>query len=348
MVYAGLDLHKEFSVITIVDAQGREMLKQKKFPNNGEIVELFQGFDQPVVAMEATRAWYWLYDLLEDSGIEVKLSHPLKTKAIASARIKNDKIDSKVLAHLLRTDLLPLSYVPKRDVRMQRQLLRYHASLVRIQTGIKNRIHTILAKNNITHSFSDLFGKQGKEFLRSLPLPEIYQMALDGYLSVLYELEQQTKAANKRIMGSVRGDEDAKLLMTIPGVGYYSALLIKSEIGDINRFPSAKQLCSYAGLIPSTYSSGNTTFHGHITKQGSRWLRWILAEAVGHCVSRPGHLYQFYRKLATRKGEKIAKVATERKLLEWIYHMLKERRTFQDTEEIADAWGKPVWVTGLR
>ena len=169
MVYAGLDLHKEFSVITIADAQGREMLKQKKFPNNGEIVELLKGFDQPVVAMEATRAWYWLYNLLENSGIEVKLSHPLKTKTIATARIKNDKVDSKVLAHLLRTDLLPLSYVSKQDVRMQRQLLRYRASLVRIQTRIKNKIHAILAKNNITHNFSDLFGKQGKEFLRSPP-----------------------------------------------------------------------------------------------------------------------------------------------------------------------------------
>jgi len=142
-----------------------------------------------------------------------------------------------------------------------------------------------LAKNNITHDFSDLFGKEGKDFLCSLPLPEIYRMALDGYLSVLDQLEQQIKVVNKKIAVSAKDDEDARLLVAIPGVGYYSALLIKSEIGDINRFPSAKQLCSYAGLIPSTYSSGNTTFHGHITKQGSRWLRWILAEAIGHCVA---------------------------------------------------------------
>ncbi len=121
-----------------------------------------------------------------------------------------------------------------------------------------------------------------------------------------------------------KDDEDARLLITIPGIDYYSALLIKSKIGDVNRFPSAKQLCSYSGLVPSTYSSGNTTFHGHITKQGSRWLRWILAEAIGHCVKKPGHLKEFYWKLARRKGEKIAKVAIERKLLEWIYHMLKE------------------------
>lgn len=287
-----------------------------------------------------------VYDLLEENGIQVKLSHPLKTKAIASAKIKNDKIDSKVLAHLLRADLLPLSYVPHRDVRMQWELLRYRASLVRIQTGLKNRVHAILAKNNIANDFSDLFGKQGKDFLTSLSLPEIYRMALDGYLSILAELEQQIKGVNKRMVVSAESDQEARLLTTIPGVGYYSALLIKSEIGDIHRFPSAKQLCSYAGLIPSTYSSGNATFHGHITKQGSRWLRWILAEAMGHCVAKAGHLQRFYQRLCRRKGEKIAKVASERKLLEWIYHMLKEKRTFQDMEKIASALGRPASVTG--
>ena len=269
MIYAGLDLHKNFSVIAAMDAQGKEMVRQKRIANNGEIVEFLERLGEPVtVAMEATRGWYWLYDLLEENGMEVKLSHPLKTKAIASAKIKNDKIDSRVLAHLLRADLLPLSYVPEKSIRMQRELLRYRASLVRIQTGMKNRIHAILAKNNITHDFSDLFGKQGKGFLCSLSVPQIHRMALDGYLSVLVELEQQIKAVSKTIVLSAKDDEDARLLVTIPGVGYYGALLIKSEIGDINRFPSAKQLCSYAGLIPSTYSSGNTTFHGHITKQG--------------------------------------------------------------------------------
>jgi transposase len=284
MLYADLDLHKRFSVITVMDAQGKEMVK-KKLPNNGEIEEFFQGFDEPMaVAMESTRSWYWLYDLLEENGIEVKLSHPLKTKAIASAKIKNDKIDSQILAYLLRADLLPLSYVPAKSIRMQRELLRYRASLVKIQTGVKNRVHVILAKNNIIPSFSDLFGKQGRLFLSSLSLHEVYQMALDGYLSVMDELEREIKAVDERIVVSSEDDEDVRLLMTIPGVGYHNALLIKSEIGDINRFPGAKQLCSYAGLIPSTYSSGNTTFHGHITKQGSKWLRWTLAQAITHCT----------------------------------------------------------------
>jgi len=347
MIYAGLDLHKKFSVITAMNSEGKELIKQRKFPNNGEIVELFQGLGESVeVAVEATRSWYWLYDLLEANGIEVKLSHPFKTKAIASARIKNDKIDSKVLAHLLRADLLPLSYVPETHIRMQRELLRYRASLVRIQTGIKNRVHAILAKNNVNHEFSDLFGKQGMTFLQALSLPEMQRVALDGYLSVLEVIGKQIKAANKRITALANEDEGAMLLTTIPGVGYYSALLIQSEIGDISRFPSAKQLCSFAGIIPSTYASGDKIFHGHIIKQGSKWLRWILTEAVEHCVKKPGHLGRFYYRMERRKGKKIAKVATERKLLQWIYHMLKETRTFHEMEKIAESWGEPVVLSG--
>jgi len=108
--------------------------------------------------------------------------------------------------------------------------------------------------------------------------------------------------ASKKVQQLAEDDQDSMLLMTIPGVGYYSALLIKSEIGDVKRFPSAKQLCSYAGLVPSTYASGNVCYHGHITKQGSRWLRWILIEAAIHAVKRPGALRRFYFKVERKKG----------------------------------------------
>ena len=210
-------------------------------------------------------------------------------------------------------------------MRLNRELLRYRASLVKIQTGIKNKIHTILAKNNIGHGYSDLFGKEGTAFLHSLSLPQNYKMALEGYLSVLDNVRQEIGIASKRVQQLAEEDRDSMLLMTIPGMGYYSALLTKSEIGDVRRFPSAKQLCSYAGLVPSTYASGNACYHGHITKQGSRWLRWILIEAAIHAVKRPGPLRRFYFKVERKKGGQIAKVATARKLLEWIYHIYGSR-----------------------
>jgi len=340
MLYTGLDLHRSFSYITTMDDKGY-IVGQKKLPSNGEIVDFLKEFDESMeVAIEATPSWYWLYDCLEDEGFKVKLSHPLKTKAIAYAKVKTDKVDSATLAHLLRSDLLPLSYVPEKPIRLNRELLRYRASLVKVQTGIKNKIHTILAKNNITHGYSDLFGKEGMAFLHSLSLPENYKIALEGYLSILEAVRREIQVASRKVQVLAQEDQDAMLLMTIPGVGYYSALLIRSEIGDVKRFPSAKQLCSYAGLVPSTYASGNTCYHGHITKQGSRWLRWILIEAAIHVVKRTGPLRRFYYKVERKKGGKVAKVATARKLLEWIYHMLRDGKTFKEMEGLTEYQSK--------
>jgi len=197
MLYTGLDLHRSYSYITTMNDKG-EIMGQKKLPTNGEVVEFLKAFDETMeVAIEATPSWYWLYDRLEEEGFDVKLSHPLKTKAIAYAKVKTDKVDSVTLAHLLRSNLLPLSYVPEKPVRLNRELLRYRASLVKIQTGIKNKIHTILAKNNISHGYSDLFGKEGMAFLYSLPLPENYRMALEGYLSVLDTVRREIRIVSK-------------------------------------------------------------------------------------------------------------------------------------------------------
>ena len=242
MLYTGLDYHKSFSCITTMDERG-EVVAQKKLPSNGEVADFLKGFEDSVeVAVEAGPSWYWLYDYLEEEGFGVKLSHPLRTKAIASAKVKTDKVDSATPAHLLTSDLLPLSYVPEKPVRLNREILRYRAILVKIQTGTKNKVHTILAKNNITHSYTDLFGKAGMSLLHSLSLPENYKTALEGYLTVLGTVRQEIKSASKRVQQLAEEDGDSRLLMTIPGVGYDGALLIKSEIGDVNRFPSAKQL----------------------------------------------------------------------------------------------------------
>lgn len=174
----------------------------------------------------------------------------------------------------------------------------------------------------------------------------MYKGALQGYLAVLATLEGEIARAKREIKVSAQEDKEARLLMSIPGVAYYSALLIRSEIGEVGRFPSAKQLCSYAGLVPSTHASGNTVYYGHITKQGSGYLRWILLEATMHAIQRPGPLQDFYRRVERRKGQKVARVATARKLLEWIYQMLKEGKTFEEVERIAAGKGEPVITHG--
>ena len=122
----------------MIDTKGCELAKQKKLPKNGGITKLLRGTNQQVaVAIEATHGWYWPYALLQNNEIEAKFSHPLKTKVVASAKVKNDKVDSRILARLLHADFRPLSYVPAISVQIQTEFLRYPASLIRIQTLTK-------------------------------------------------------------------------------------------------------------------------------------------------------------------------------------------------------------------
>lgn len=331
MLHAGIDMHKKFSVATVVDDAGEEIVRGRRLENNEEeIRRFFDEFDaEMTVVLEAGPSWQWMCDLLDELGLENKLCHPLKTKAIATAKIKTDKLDSKILAHLCRMDFIPEAHKADRDTRHLRELLRYRASLVRMRASSKNRVHSLLAKLNVKHPYSDLFGKEGTRFLRELTLPTAYQNSLDGHMKIIGTLSAEVKKAEKRIDGAYKESPEAQLLSTIPGVGPLLALTIASEIDDIDRFHSAKNLASYSGLIPSTSQSGGHAHHGKITKQGSVWLRWALAEAVIHTVRYPGPLMDFYQKLERRKGKKAARVAAARKLCTYIYHMLKEKKDYQ-------------------
>ena len=193
-MYVGLDVHKRVCYGTMMDEKGL-VVKRGKFRNDPEGLEEFMdGLDGALVAMEAGYCWQPLYDALEKSGHDVRLAHPLKVKAIAQAKVKIDKIDSKTLAHLLRAGLLPESYVPPRDIRELRDRVRRRAFLVRIRTMLKNRIHAELAKRNIRLGVP-LLTREGTALLRSLGLE-----AVDQLLSVMDVLDGQITA----ISGSLR------------------------------------------------------------------------------------------------------------------------------------------------
>lgn len=328
MLYCGVDLHKHSSYVTVMNEQG-QISKQTKLRNT-ELRNFFSSLnDASSVAIESTNNWYHFYELIEDVVDDISLAHPYKTKAIAEAKIKTDKIDSTILAHLLRTELLPKSYIPPQETRDLREILRYRASLVRLRTQVKNKIHALLLKNGIAHQFSDLFGKQGIQFLKELSLREAYQLSLNGYLKALDNLSLLIKEVSKVIDNLAKESEDVQLLMTIPGIGAYSAMLIKSEVGDISRFYSSKHFSSYCGLVPSTSSSADRTFHGSIGHLGAKYLRWILIEAANKPHLYKGHLYEFYQRIKYKKGHPKAVVALARKLSVIVYFILKNKTTFE-------------------
>ncbi len=328
MQYVGLDISKKTCYATVMTKDGK-ITKQEKFLNSIEELDKFLEMlaTNASIVMEASQ-WEYLYDHIENKGFNVKLADPAKTKAIADAKIKTDKLDSEMLANLLRANLIAESYIPPKHIRELRNLVRHRAYLVRQRVGLKNQVHALLTKEGIDTPFTDLFGSNGMQFLKQLELKESHQFALNNYLELINHYNLLIDKTSKRIESIGKDIPDIQLLTTIPGIGSYSAMLLIAEIGDINRFPSAKKLCSYAGLVPSTHQSGGVEYHGHITKRGSTWMRWVLIQATHIAVRQDNYLQRFYYRIAKRKGGKIAIVATARKMLAVVYHMLKTKKEF--------------------
>lgn len=305
MLYIGMDLHKNTSTFAVKDKEGN-LIDSDKLPTEPSAIKgyLKRFNDDLSLVMEPVSQWHFYVDLLQKMGIDVHLANPLKVKAIASARVKTDKIDASVLCDLLRSNLLPEAYFASPEVRFWKEMVRFRASLIHLRTQVKNKIHSILFKNGLRHPFSNLFGVAGKKWLLSLDLKEEFQFNLKRYLELIDALDKLIEEADQRIEETVQNHQQAKLLTSIPGISYVSGLTIMAEIGDISRFPSSKQLQGYAGLVPSTYASGERIAHGRITKQGSRWLRWTMIEIAQRqllCRKKPGFGW-YYQRIKQRKG----------------------------------------------
>lgn len=346
--YAGLDLHKSMSVLVVKDAEGH-LVRQGRVPNDLVALQQFFGGcqDQPVtVALEATTNYAWMYDTLESLGHTVKLAHPLKVRAIASARIKTDRIDAGILCDLLRSDLLPTSYVPPLPVRALREILRHRMRLVHDRVQVKNRLTTVLTKVNLSAPGTDSFGVKGRQWLATVSLPPMLAWQRDDGLAQLASLTQQITRIDRELRRLARTEPQVPCLTAIPGIGIFSALLILAEIGDIARFPSAKQLVSYAGLAPGIYQSAGTRHGRGITRQGSRYLRWIMVEDAQHAIRRPGPLRVTYNRLRPGKGHGKALVAVARKLLVGIYAVLHDGETFCPAKLFIQTSEEPAKGTG--
>jgi len=322
--WVGVDLHRRRSQIAIIDEQG-ELTLQRRVPTGREtILELLGDPDGTHVALEATYGWEWLAELLEEAGFDVHLAHPLRTRAIAAARVKTDAVDARTLAHLLRTGLLPEAYIAPPELRDLRDLLRHRATLVHLRTSIKNRVHALLARQGILPEHADLFGKTGREFLASVQLPDGPRRRLDSLLGLICDFDREITDTTSEIDARARTDARVKLLCQIRGIGRYTAMLIIAEIGEVKRFPTAKHLCQWAGLTPTIRSSDGKARLGHISRQGSTILRWALTEAAQHTPTGGGPLRAQYERIAKRRGSKIAKVAVARQILTLCYYGLRD------------------------
>lgn len=333
-VYVGIDVHKKFCQAALMNNDGR-ILREFRFDNTIEgassLLGLARSIDPQVKAVVEPSANYWIriYDKLEDEGVEVKLSNPLRTKAIAEAKVKTDKLDAKTLAYLLRGDLVAESYVPTRKNRDRRALIRHRASLTRMRVEVKNRIHALLDKHELSYEYTDLFGKQGLEWLRNLQLPTPDQQILHSNLQVLDTLSEQAQNMDIQIAKDAATEDQAKLLMTMPGVDYYAAMILLSEIGDVKRFASPEKLVSWVGLASQVHQSGETHWTGHITRKGSKRARWILGQCAQSARQHDPRMREFYMRIERKHGSSKAIVAVARKMLSIMHVMLTRNEPYR-------------------
>lgn len=334
MYFIGVDYHKQVSVMTVLDEEGQELRNGRVLNLRSHVERFLEPYRPFKAVLEAGRASYVMADLLRELGGEVKLANPLQVKAIAHARIKTDKRDSRTLAQLLRADLIPEVYQRGEWNRRAQRVMRMRAYWVRKQTEVRNKIRALLAQQReevrleVEKRDAGLFRPDGLEFLRQLALEGPDKLVLEDLVQGHREIQAHVKVTDGLVKALYGELEEAARIDTVPGFARTLSVLVAVEIADIRRFPRPADLHSYAGVIPSTHASGNRTFHGHITKQGSAWLRWAVVEAVYPAIKKDLALRVLYKRLARRKGPNVAKTAVARRLLTIIYRVLSERRDY--------------------
>jgi transposase len=323
----GMDLHRRRSVLVRMTEDGRRLGTARIDNSPRELrAQIARAGKSPKVVLEATYGWYWAADVLEAAGAEVHLAHPLGVKAFTYRRVKDDQRDAADLADLLRMGRLPEAWIAPLPVRELRELTRYRAKLVGLRTSCKDQVHAVLAKLGVPVTCTDIFGTAGSAWLDQLRLPQPYAGKVTSLRHLAGELTTEITMLSQVTASLLAGDPGYQVIQQLPGIGPVHAAVIIAEIGDVTRFKSAAQLCSWAGLTPRHRESDAKVVRGHITKQGSPVLRWALIEAVQR-IPRDSVIGAAKQAIIDRRGKQarsIAKVAAARRLLTLVFYGLRD------------------------
>jgi transposase len=329
MHFIGVDLHKKSITVCVMDEK-QSVLARKTLPCDqpDQIIEFFRRFRPFQVVVEATASYPWFVELAEPLAEKVVLAHPKKLRVIAESTQKTDRLDAFVLAKFLALDMIPRAYMPTIRQRQHRRLVRYRHYLRGRMTSVRCKIRHILADYNADRK--DLFSPNcGPTYLKQVPLSDIDRFVIKQLWSEFNEHQARVLRATQKIKAfiakaSKREKEIRTIIKTAPGVGFVTAEVVISELADFSRFPNAKKICAYAGLVPAVRQTGGKQSKDlPITKQGSGLLRWALVESAWRLVKTSPKWSAFFSRLKQRSGSKRAIVAVARKLLCMLYAMLK-------------------------
>jgi transposase len=335
--FIGIDLHKQTISICVV-SEARKVLEQHKMAcaDEPELRRFFAAQPPFQVTVEATASYEWFVKLVEPWADRIVLAHPKKLRIIAESTRKSDRIDARVLAEFLALDMIPAAYRPTPRQREHRILVRQRVHVQRRIASVKNKLRRILCNYNADRP--DLFTRDGQQYLAEIQVSAADRFALDQLTEQYGLFRRHVVAADKTLRqfasAAPAAEAEARaVLASIPGVGPLTVDVVLSELGDIRRFRSQKDVAAYAGLVPICRESAGKVKQGGITKEGSRLLRWILVEAAWRLVGRTRRWGRLYDRLAIRKGKKRAIVAVARRLLCVMTAMLQRGQAYRLPEK---------------
>lgn len=323
MWHIGIDLHRRDLVMAAVDDSGH--LRDPVRIRCSDVEEIQRQFKmlKPFRAVvEATDTYYWLYELLHPLGT-VLLAHTMKLRAMINRRSKTDRLDAMLLAQLLRIDQIPLAYIPPKKYQNLRYTMRYRAKLAQNAARLKTGLKSLAARHNVTLPYENCFGPRGRKWFRKTDFGSVDNMVRDDLLDRIALIDKQILGIESCYDDLQERFPEVKALLDIHGMGVYTALLIVGELGEVDRFRTAKQVGAYAGLTPRVSQSGDHCYHGHITRQGSSWLRWALVEVAMKVTAKDKKLRLFYQRIRKRSSRNKARVAVARKLAEICWKRIK-------------------------
>ena len=326
MHYVGLDAHWRRSTFCVLDDRGRKLqTKTIRGPWAGVVEELSRLHGPFSVCFEASTGYGALHERLRTLARRVVVAHPGHLRLIFRSKRKNDRVDAEKLAKLLFLDEVPPVYVPSRDVRSRRRMIRHRHSLIRERVRVKNSIRAMLKSHGVIAP-KGLWSARGLAWLESLALPtELDAIQRDVHLERLRSLTGMIGRVEKALDRKAGRHCAVQLLKSIPGVGNRTAEAVVAWIDDPQRFRRIRSIGRYFGLVPRQDASASFNRMGHITREGPGTLRWLLTEAAWQAIRRSRRVRNFYERIQRDDPErrKIALVATAHYLLRVMLSMLQ-------------------------
>jgi transposase len=340
MRFIGVDLHKQtISVCVLVREAGRRRVvarRSLRCDQPKQIRAFFARLKPFQLTVEATSSYEWFVELVEPLAQRIVLAHPKKLRVIAESTKKTDKLDAQVLAEFLALDMIPPAHRPSPRVREHRSLVRQRQYVQRRITSLKCRLRHLLSHYNA--DAKNLFTVAGQAYLKALKVSPSDRFVVEQLLESWRHFRGQLRAMNARLAQFARTAPAAErkareVLETMPSVGPVTVDVVLSELGDVRRFRSEKQVAAYAGLAPGIRQSAGRSKQLGITKEGSGLLRWVMIETAWRVVGKTRRWGQIYEKLKARTGGKKAIVAIARRLLGVMVALLRSGRRYSLASE---------------